>query len=256
MSKLILFIGNIGMGKSIIASKLAKQGKVIVSMDTIQAMVAGGEYGLYDYKKREIYQQTEETVISAALKKGFDVVIDRTNMDRRGRKRFIELARKYTHEIECYHFGKGNKTDCLRNRMLSHRGISRKTWELVYDKMVEAYQKPDEAEGFTSIVEMPQHYTSHAFDFDGCIVENNFPDIGKVRQPVVARMRSLAQNVENILIIWTCRSDDHERQMREFLLKNKIPFDAINHNPVFETGSRKVFAHHYYDDRNMSVESD
>jgi len=33
-------------------------------------------------------------------------------------------------------------------------------------------------------------------------------------------------------------------------LKNKIPFDFINRNPMFNMGSPKIFAHEYLDDRN------
>ncbi len=53
-----------------------------------------------------------------------------------------------------------------------------------------------------------------------------------------------------VVIIRTCRSGDYENQARKFLIDSKIPFDFINENPLFDTGSRKIFAHVYYDDRN------
>ena len=247
---MIIFVGNIGIGKSLIASKLAKQGKAIINMDVIQSMLAGGEYGKYDPSKKDLYHAIETSAIETALQKGLDIVIDRTNIDKKTRKRFIEIGQKYQAEIVCYHFGVGEKLKCIANRMKNNRGISQETWSTVYDKIAEAYERPTEEEGFLDIVEMPQSYRSYAFDFDGCIVDNKLPKIGKPYFSTINKMRVLSEDLQNIIIVWTCRSGEYEYKMREFLNKENIPFDAINYNPVFETGSRKLFAHTYYDDRN------
>ena len=61
------------------------------------------------------------------------------------------------------------------------------------------------------------------------------------------------EDFDNIIIIWTCRSGDYLNQMRAFLLKNGIPFDFINENPIVDYGSPKVFANEYHDDRNAVV---
>lgn len=48
-------------------------------------------------------------------------------------------------------------------------------------------------------------------------------------------------------------SGDKLNRMRKFLIDEKIPFDFINENPLVDFGSRKIFAHEYYDDRNKKL---
>lgn len=249
MPQLSICIGNIGCGKSLLAAKLAKMGHVIVNMDTISTMMGGGEYGLYDSKKKEVYHDAENAIIEAALSNDFSVVIDRTNMDRKRRRRFIELGVMYGAEIVAYDWGAGNSFGVNR-RIKSPDGIPAETWASVYKFMKQSYELPSLEEGFSQIIEAPTKFKFHAFDFDGTIVENEFPEIGEIIPGQEDRINRLWADLSNIIIIWTCRSGDYENQMRAFLLKNEIPFDFINENPMFEMGSRKIFAHTYYDDRN------
>lgn len=249
MPQLSVCIGNIGCGKSLLASKFAKMGHVVVNMDLISKMVGGGEYGLYDSKKKEVYHNAEETIIETALKNGFSMVVDRTNMDRKRRERFIDIGKKYAAEIVAYDWGPGDD-DALLRRMEKPNGIPIETWKNVYKFMVKSYESPSLEEGFDQIIEGPNKFKFHAFDFDGTIVENKFPNIGEIISGQVERLNKLWEDLSNIIIIWTCRSGDYENQIRAFLLKNKIPFDFINKNPIFDTGSRKIFAHTYHDDRN------
>lgn len=244
-----IFIGNVGSGKSIIARKLALKDYVVVNMDMIQEMIGGYRYGLYDAKKKEIYQKTEETIIETALKINYSVVIDRTNMDRKRRQRFIEIGKKYTKDIIAYDWGIGEERE-LERRISEPRGIPSSVWREVYKSMKKNYEPPELNEGFDRIIIPPKKFKFHAFDFDGIIVKNNFPEIGEIINNNVDELNKLWQDLSNIIIIWSCRSGDYEREMRKFLIKNKIPFDFINENPIFDTGSRKIFAHKYYDDRN------
>lgn len=250
LPELIIFIGNVGSGKSTLAAKFAKKGYVVVNMDSITAMIGGGEYGLYDYDKREIYHNTEETMIRSALQNGFSVVVDRTNMSAAKRARYIVLGKKYTDKIVAYDWGPG---DDLERRMRDSRGIPFDTWCAVYARMAESYEAPTMEEGFTDVVEAPKSFMCHAFDFDGTIVKNRFPMIGAVIPEQVRVIEELWQHNSNIIIIWSCRSGDYQDRMKEFLLKNKIPFDFINENPIYNFGGPKVFAHMYYDDRAVNT---
>lgn len=249
MSKLEILVGNIGSGKSLIAKKLANKGSFVVSMDAIQQMASGGEYGSYDYKRKDIYQRIEEEGIEQSLRHGISVCVDRTNMDAKRRKRFIDIGKKHTDNIVCYDFGKGNQGG-LERRYRDNRIVPYDTWHDVYCFMEKSYEKPSLSEGFNEILYLPEKYEFHAFDFDGTIVTNKFPDIGQVLDGTVAKMNDLYQDLKNIIIIWTCRDGDYLSSMKEFLLKSKIPFDFINENPMYPTGSNKIFAHKYYDDRN------
>lgn len=51
------------------------------------------------------------------------------------------------------------------------------------------------------------------------------------------------------IAIWTCRADDLEESMIEWLDSNDFPYDTINENPWFETGSRKMYYDVLIDDR-------
>lgn len=245
-----IMIGNIGTGKSLIAHKFAQRGEVIINMDSITRMIGGGEYGSYDSQKRDIYHSAEKVIIETALEQSFDVVIDRTNIDRKSRARFLQFGQKYSAEIIAYDFGAGD-TDSL-NRRISDSTISRSVWEKVHCSMSEAYEKPELDEGFSLIEQMPKYYKFYAFDFDGIIVENQFPNIGPIQKRYVDIMRNL-EELSNIIIIWTCRSGEYEKVMRAFLLAEKIPFDFINENPILDYGSRKIFANEYFDDRNSNL---
>lgn len=247
-----IFVGNIGSGKSLLARKLAFKGAVVFNMDAFTEMIAGGEYGAYDIAKKDIYHSAETLTIRKALEAGLSVVIDRTSMDRKRRQSFIAIGQEYGAKIVAYNWGPGTPNNILR-RMKNPRGIPMAQWETVYETMKKAYEPPILEEGFSEIIEAPERYRFHAFDFDGTVVENKFPEIGAILDGTVAKMNALYEDLANIIIVWTCRGEDYTSQMRQFLIKNRIPFDFINENPVFDTGSRKIFAHEYYDDRNKTL---
>lgn len=247
--KMIIPVGNIGCGKSTIARKYAKLGYNIINMDTIQSMLSGGEYGMYDNNKKPVYSAIETTAIETSIENGDSVFIDRTNIDEKRRKSFIDIANKHDVETIALNWGRGN-LESLSRRLENPKGTTCKTWESVHSFMEESYQEPNLNEGFTKIIEAPKQFKFYAFDFDGTIVKNKYPEIGEILNGTVDKMNEIYENHKNIIIVWSCRNGDDEYQMKEFLLKNNIPFDFINENPIFKTGSKKIFAHEYYDDRN------
>jgi len=256
MQELIVFTGNIGTGKSTIAAKYAKKGYVVVNMDTITRMVHGGEYGLYDGAKKDVYQAAEVACIMTGLEQGFSVVVDRTNMKASDRARYIGMGRNYDGvSISSLDFGPGDPASLAR-RIGKPNGIPSDQWVDVGCFMQESYQKPSTDEGFDACCQSPDRFTFYAVDFDGTIVENKFPEIGAIVESKVEEMQEWWILNENIIIIWTCRSGDYLNQMRAFLLKNDIPFDFINENPIVNYGSPKIFAHEYHDDRNAPQADD
>jgi len=102
-----------------------------------------------------------------------------------------------------------------------------------------------------------------AIDFDGTIVEHEFPNIG----PLMPFAKEAINNLHeqgHYIIIWTCRNmtePDHPEwdqapvpAVMEFLKANGVHFDSINENHPsmgFWLQSRKIFADVYIDDRNM-----
>lgn len=100
---------------------------------------------------------------------------------------------------------------------------------------------------------MPNSLTI-AVDFDGTIVENRFPEIGK---PMLFAFESLKKLQEegHRLILWTYRSGDRLEDAVKFCEKNGIKFYAVNKSYPEEdfddTISRKILADIFIDDRNI-----
>lgn len=97
---------------------------------------------------------------------------------------------------------------------------------------------------------------SVAFDFDGTLCENKFPEIGEPKEDIVKLLKIFNENKWNI-IIWTCRSNNYKDNMVDWLNDNKIPYDSINENPnnYFKNESRKIYADLYIDDKGIFTES-
>lgn len=100
---------------------------------------------------------------------------------------------------------------------------------------------------------MPNSLTL-AVDFDGTIVENRFPEIGK---PILFAFESLKKLQEegHRLILWTYRSGEKLDEAVKFCEKNGLKFYAINKSypeeEFDETISRKILADIFIDDRNL-----
>ena len=93
-----------------------------------------------------------------------------------------------------------------------------------------------------------------AIDFDGTIVENNFPGIGKEMLFAFETLKEL-QKQGNQLILWTYRSGEALQEAVDFCKSRGIEFYAVNRNYPEEeydyTISRKVDADIYIDDKNF-----
>lgn len=93
-----------------------------------------------------------------------------------------------------------------------------------------------------------------AIDFDGTIVEHQYPAIGSIRPFAFETLKALQQKGHQ-LILWTFRSGKELDEAVEFCRKNGIEFYAVNKNypeEVWnENDSRKINADYYIDDRNI-----
>ena len=95
-----------------------------------------------------------------------------------------------------------------------------------------------------------------AIDFDGTIVQNEFPRIGTLLPLAKESINRLCQD-GHYIIIWTCRCGDQLTDMVNFLLQNDIRFHRINDNEPEQTAkynsnSRKIYAHAYIDDKSIA----
>lgn len=96
-----------------------------------------------------------------------------------------------------------------------------------------------------------------AIDFDGTIVQDAYPNIGKLLPFAKETIRLLYYDYNCDIVIWTCRSGKEELDCEKFLIENNIPFTTINKNtPAViqrwnSDDSRKVYADVYIDDRSQ-----
>ncbi len=93
--RLILLVGFVGSGKTTYARQLWKAAPhrlVRVSMDDLIQMLS-----FYDYQQHlvDLYRRQERSTVIHALARGLDVVVDRTNLDRKTRRVFLEIGQAF-----------------------------------------------------------------------------------------------------------------------------------------------------------------
>jgi hypothetical protein len=93
-----------------------------------------------------------------------------------------------------------------------------------------------------------------AVDFDGTIVEHEYPKIGKDKLFAFETMKELSKHGA-LLILWTFRSGVELEDAINYCKKKGIEFYAVNRNypeEIFdESVSRKINADVYIDDKNV-----
>lgn len=93
-----------------------------------------------------------------------------------------------------------------------------------------------------------------AVDFDGTIVENCYPKIGKPLPFAFETLKALQQK-GCMLILWTCREGTLLEDAVKYCSAMGVEFYAVNKNYPEESAespsSRKIDAHYYLDDRGL-----
>ena len=95
-----------------------------------------------------------------------------------------------------------------------------------------------------------------AIDFDGTIVENAFPGIGRPIPEVVSFIKRHKRKY--IWILWTCRTGKHLQDAVDYLKSIGIVMDYVNENTreqieKYGSDTRKVYADYYIDDKNAGI---
>lgn len=95
-----------------------------------------------------------------------------------------------------------------------------------------------------------------AVDFDGTIVDHEFPKIGKTKPFAFEALKELEKKGHR-LILWTYRHGEHLDAAVEFCKENGIEFYAVNKSYPEEqfdpeTTSRKLDCDMFIDDRDVS----
>lgn len=99
-----------------------------------------------------------------------------------------------------------------------------------------------------------------AIDFDGCLCENEWPEIGRPNIWAIERAKRLrAQGVK--LILWTCREGEMLDKAIAWCASYGLRFDAHNENlpelnALYGNDCRKIGADEYWDDRAVRIAYD
>ena len=92
-----------------------------------------------------------------------------------------------------------------------------------------------------------------AVDFDGTIVKNAYPNIGRPNYFLIAQLIELSKN--NTLILWTCRNNKLLEDALNFCKALGLNFNYVNENckKILDSyggvDSRKITADIYIDDK-------
>jgi len=93
-----------------------------------------------------------------------------------------------------------------------------------------------------------------AVDFDGTIVEHEYPAIGKEKLFAFQTLKEL-EKLGAMIILWTFRTGKELDEAVDYCRKNGLEFYAVNKNypeEIFdESVSRKINADIYIDDKNI-----
>lgn len=90
-----------------------------------------------------------------------------------------------------------------------------------------------------------------AVDFDGTIVQNKYPEIGKPL-PFAFETLKMLQNEGHRLVLWTVRTGKSLEEAVEFCKRNGLEFYAVNESYEGEAvRNRKLNADLFIDDRNV-----
>ena len=94
-----------------------------------------------------------------------------------------------------------------------------------------------------------------AIDFDGTIVNDAYPKVGKPQLFAIETLKKL-QSEGHRFILWTYRSGKHLEEAVNFCKENGILLEAVNASYMGEefdetTSSRKINADIFIDDRNL-----
>lgn len=96
-----------------------------------------------------------------------------------------------------------------------------------------------------------------AVDFDGTLVENDFPAVGQFKPEVLSAVLAY-QSMGWKIILWSCRTGKMLEDAVKACESAGLIFDAVNDNlpevqQYFGESTRKVFANLYWDDRNAAL---
>jgi predicted kinase len=154
MNKLVMLIGNIGSGKTTLATDLVAKGYIAVSRDWLRYAIREGGY-LYEPSLEPLIFRVEWFLFENLIYSGYDIVLDEVNVTKKLRQKYIKFAKEYGyHEVTAYVMPKLTQTESVKRRLQSNHGnTASATWKKVWSKFNQQYEAPTKEEGFDKIIQ-------------------------------------------------------------------------------------------------------
>jgi hypothetical protein len=100
-------------------------------------------------------------------------------------------------------------------------------------------------------------YKIIAVDFDGCLVEHDYPSIGATISQTLDSLK-MEQAAGAKVILWTCRCDRYLEDADRWCNSRGLRLDAVNENlpemvKLYGGDPRKILADEYWDDRAVRL---
>lgn len=152
MSKCTFLVGPPGVGKSTYVDEHSCYlNSHVLSTDNIITQIALAYDMTYDETFKDLIGFAEKVFyrnMQRAIDEGSDILIDRTNLTVKGRKKIIDMLKPHGYTFEAIVFSIPERSEWDR-RLASRKGkfISR----MIIDSMMENYVEPSVDEGFTLI---------------------------------------------------------------------------------------------------------
>jgi len=144
MTKLTLLVGNIASFKSTYCKQIiAEKNNILVVNDDSIVNSLHIDYTKYDKKLKPLYKQIENTIIVMGAMAGYDIIIDRPNLTRATRKRYLGLAYSLELFSEILVFPQESvEIHASRRYTNDSRGYSYEAWLSVAVRNANMYEPP------------------------------------------------------------------------------------------------------------------
>ena len=131
-NKIVILVGPSGSGKSSFARLYCESfGHIYINADTMRAVVGESES---DQSYNHIVFSTLDKMVKYFCKLGLDILIDNTNLTRKARKQWIDIANKFEYEVEMHVF-KTPKDVCIKRDLERKRNVGEKIIQNQFDRM-------------------------------------------------------------------------------------------------------------------------
>ena len=155
---IILLVGNIASGKTTSCKDYSRNLNArVVSKDDIRYSLGAGEY-VFDLKCEKGVHASALVLTEELMKSEQNIIIDETNMDKKIRKPYLKLAKKYGYTPYATVFPRISQKKAVQRRLNNNHGTTdKKTWDGVFKRNKKRYQEPTNKEGFRYIVNLKKH---------------------------------------------------------------------------------------------------